>query len=243
MKADEYTSRFYRSWQKPSGLRSFRVRHGETDLQIFAEKHLDTLASDLVLKYRSQLEQTIKDFSPFLTSLKPVFFKSEFEIVNAMIQKSSLAGVGPMAGVAGAIAEFVGRGLTSYSREIIIENGGDIFMKTKRNRTLLVYAGEDSPFRDKIKIRLNGNGRELGVCTSSKKVGHSKSFGNSDAVVVIADSALTADVFATAVGNLVKTEENITLALDFLKGQADVRGGLIIIGDKIGAWGEIELVS
>ncbi len=243
MKADEYTSRFYRSWQKPADLQSFRIMHGETDLQIFAPKDLRRLASDLVLKHRAELEKTIRDVPSFLTSLKPVSFRSEFEIINVMIQNAVCAGVGPMAGVAGAIAEFVGRGLLKHTRETIVENGGDIFIKTGRDRTLLVYAGEDSPFRDKIKIRLRGNSREFGVCTSSKKVGHSKSFGNTDAVVVIADSAVTADVFATAIGNMVKTEEDINGALDFVKNNFDVRGGLIIIGCKLGVWGEIELLN
>ncbi len=243
MKADEYTHRFYRNWQRPSDLQSFRIQHGETDLQIFATKDLRRLASSLVLKYRDQIEQTINSFPTFRTSLKPVSFTSEFEMINAMIRNAGYAGVGPMAGVAGAIAEFVGLDLLSHTREIIIENGGDIFMKTGRDRTLLVYAGEDSPFSDKIKIRLAGNGKELGVCTSSKKVGHSKSFGNTDAVVLIADSAVTADAFATAVGNIVRTEEDIAGAMDFVKGNADVQGGLVIIGDKLGIWGEIELLN
>ncbi len=243
MKADEYTDRFYRNWQKPSDLQSFRIRYGETDLQIFAVEDLTPLASNLVLKYRRELEQTIRAFPSFLTSLKPVSFKSEFEMINTMIQNAALAGVGPMAGVAGAIAEFVGRGLLYRSRETIVENGGDIYMKTGRDRTLLIYAGENSPFRDKIKIRLSPGGGELGICTSSKKVGHSKSFGNTDAVVVIADSAVTADVFATAVGNKVRMEEDIAGAMEFVKDIAGVRGGLIIIGEKIGAWGEIELLN
>lgn len=47
-------------------------------------------------------------------------------IAEAMAASANLAGVGPMAAVAGAFAEFVGRDLMKVCAEVIVENGGDI---------------------------------------------------------------------------------------------------------------------
>jgi len=74
-----------------------------------------------------------------------------------MCLAAEAVGVGPMAAVAGAISQYVGRDLGNYSDEIIIENGGDIYMKNKTDKHILIYAG-NSPlsirllcsFREKI---------------------------------------------------------------------------------------------
>jgi ApbE superfamily uncharacterized protein (UPF0280 family) len=158
-----------------------------------------------------------------------------------MLDKSRLAGVGPMAGVAGAMAEFVGRGLLELSDEIIIENGGDVFIRSRTDRTVLVYAGEDSPFKNRVRLLLKGQEAPFGVCTSSRTIGHSKSFGNTDAVVVIASSAITADVFATAIGNCVKSPDDIDTAFDLVRSCSDITGALIMIEDRMAVSGEIRL--
>lgn len=199
-------------------------------------------ALSAAIKYRKQIEETIKKHPSFLKSLVPIELRYRYKIINTMLQKSTMAGVGPMAGVAGAVAEFVGLDLLPYAAELIIENGGDIFIRSKKDRTMLIYAGEESPFKDKIKIRLRGRDRPFGVCTSSGRVGHSISLGNTDATVIIARSTVTADVFATAVGNIVKNEYNLDEALEFGQACDELQGGLILIGKKMAVWGDIELV-
>jgi ApbE superfamily uncharacterized protein (UPF0280 family) len=242
MKESEYTQRFYRRWQKPPGLHFFSVHYGETDLAIYAAKDLSHEAYGLVKKYRNHIEDTIIKHPEFKTSLSPVNTSSPYSIINEMIEKATLTGIGPMAGVAGAIAEYVGKELLSSTDEIIIENGGDIFIRTLKDRTVLVYAGEDSPFKDRIKIKLRKKQDCIGVCTSSRSIGHSLSFGNTDAVVVIASSTITADCLATALGNVVKTKNDIEEALKFAESFKEIQGGLIIIDDIMAAFGEIELV-
>jgi ApbE superfamily uncharacterized protein (UPF0280 family) len=224
---------------------SLRICHGETDLQILIKTDLDLnklqgKISSLILKYRGQIDETIRKCPWFLHSLVPIELKSDYEIINEMIAKARVAGVGPMAGVAGAFAEFIGNDLLPIADELIIENGGDIFIKTIEDRNVLIYAGEHSPFKDKVKIKLHGQETPRGICTSSKQVGHSLSFGNTDATIIVAQSVITADVFATAIGNMVKSEEDIKGALSFVEECNDISGGLILIGDKIAAWGEIE---
>lgn len=224
---------------------SLRVCHGETDLQIFIKTDYKTHAiqekiGGLILKYREQIEETIRKCPQFLHSLVPIELKSDYEIINEMVSKSRVVGVGPMAGVAGAFAEFIGNDLLPLTDELIIENGGDIYIKTKMDRNVLIYAGEHSPFKDKVRIKLHGQVAPRGICTSSKQVGHSLSFGNTDATIIIAQSAITADVYATAIGNMVKSEDDINGTLSFAEECNDINGGLILIGDKIAAWGEIE---
>jgi ApbE superfamily uncharacterized protein (UPF0280 family) len=241
-----YRERFYRDWQHPDDLVSHTVRHGETDLHVFTKAEVPPRTfrrklDSLVLKYRAQLEETIENNSSFLHSLLPVDLRSPYPMIDAMVKKSREAGVGPMAGVAGAVAEFVGKGLLSLTDEIIVENGGDVFLKSGADRTVLLYAGEDSPFKDRLRIRLRGGGQPRGLATSSRTIGHSLSLGNTDATLIIADSAVTADVFATAVGNRVKRADDLQGAVEFALSFRSIKGGLILIGDRMAAFGEIEL--
>jgi ApbE superfamily uncharacterized protein (UPF0280 family) len=242
-RSSDYGERFYRKWQKPEGLTPFRIQQGETDLQIYAASNLSERAFRLTAQYRGQIEETIGQYPAFKSSLKPLHLTSSFPIVTDMIRESNLADVGPMAGVAGAIAEYVGNGLLPFSDEIIVENGGDVFMRTRSERVLHVYAGEKSPFKDKVFLKLKAREYPYAVCTSSAHIGHSLSFGNTDATVVIAQSAIRADVFATAIGNRTKSEDDIDSGLAVARDCGLLLGALIVIDDRIGAWGDIEFAQ
>jgi len=163
------------------------------------------------------------------------------KIVQEMIYSSRLANVGPMASVAGAIAESVSKDLIKFSRDIIIENGGDIYLYTSRERIIGIYAGK-SPFSLKIGILIEPKDSPIGICTSSGTVGHSLSFGKADAVSVISKSGALADASATAIGNIVRGEEDVEFALKMGREIKGILGILIICGDKIGLWGNIKLV-
>jgi ApbE superfamily uncharacterized protein (UPF0280 family) len=159
-----------------------------------------------------------------------------------MEEAAAKVNVGPMAAVAGAFAEIVGRELLRYSPEVIVENGGDIFIKTTKSRLIGVYAGEDSPLTGRVAIKIEPADTPLGVCTSSGTVGHSLSFGKSDAVVVLSHSASLADAAATAIGNLVKAETDIQQALDYARRVPGLVGVAVIMNDKMGVWGKINLI-
>ena len=81
------------------------------------------------------------------------------------------------------------------------------------------------------------------ICTSSGTVGHSLSFGLADAVVILSKDACLADATATAVGNLVRTPEDIERALKKVQAIKGISGALIIAGKSMGAWGQIKLVK
>src|SRR4030042_849982 len=120
--------RFYRHWIKDTGLVSFEVAVKQTDLYIRSRRNLRNKALDSVLKHRGSLETYIERHPLFLTTLDPYQAEAEAPaIVKEMARVSQLTSVGPMAAVAGAIAEAVGRDLLAFSPEVIVENGGDIF--------------------------------------------------------------------------------------------------------------------
>jgi len=240
MKSGDYKDRFYRKWQNPDDLVGFTISYKESNLNIFAKKDLSSIALSLLIKCRKPIEETIKHYPIFKNSLKPIKLKNKNPIIREMISTANIAGVGPMAGVAGAVAQCLGLALIKYSDEIIIENGGDIFIKSNKDRVFMVYAGEDSPFKNKLKIKLKGQNDPYGVCTSSKSIGHSLNFGNTDATVIIAKSAIIADIFATAISNMIKSDKDFEKAVDYAKNIDNIVGGLIILGKKASAWGNIE---
>lgn len=238
-----FKPRNYRQWVRNDDLIYFEASEKETDLGISAEKNLERQARQAILNYRSELERYIKRYPSFRSSLEPVEAGEDApEIVRAMAEAGERAVVGPMAAVAGAIAECVGRELLAFSGQVIVENGGDIFIKTTKPRTFGIFAGEDSPFTGKLAIELMPSEEGLGVCTSSGTVSHSLSFGKADAALIIADSGALADAMATAVANIIKTPDDIHRAIERAKSVDGVLGVLVVIGSKLGSWGEIKLV-
>jgi len=236
-----YEPRTYRHWIKGQDLISFNVVVKETDLYIRASTNLKRKALKLVLKYRNTLERYIERHPSFLTSLEPFSAADDApDIVKSMSESASKVGVGPMASVAGAIAEFVGNELLAFSPEIIIENGGDIFLKSLRKRLIGIYAGK-SPLSGKIGLEINGQDTPLGVCSSSGTVGHSLSYGKADAVIVLSKSATLADAAATAIGNLIVESSDIPKGIEFAKAIEGLLGIIIIKDDKMGLWGKVKI--
>ncbi len=235
--------RFYRAIMARSGLVSFRVVHKETDLYVQAPLDLSLKVSSWVIQARQAIELYIQSHPEFLSSRSPLAFDPFANpIIKQMLEAGIAARVGPMAAVAGAIAEFIGRNILEQTPgEVIVENGGDVFLTTKSPVTISIFAGP-SPLSNKIAVKLDPKGRCLGVCTSSGTVGHSLSLGRADAVTVIAHSAALADAMATSAANLVKKKSDIKLALKTIKDVKGVLGGVVIKGDRLGAVGQIEII-
>jgi len=230
-----YEPRHYRHWVKDGGLVSFN------DLSIRASSNLRRKAYKLVLKYRSMLEEYIKRNPAFLTSLDPITVGEDAPfIVREMARSTGRVGVGPMAAVAGAIAEFVGNDLLAFSPEIIVENGGDIFLKSLKKRMIGIYAGKSS-LTGRIGLEINGEDTPLGICTSSGTVGHSLSYGKADAVIVLSSSTTLADAAATAIGNLIVQHGDIPKGVEMAQGIEGLRGVIIIQDDEVGLWGQVKI--
>ncbi len=237
-----YQERTYRNLVATDKLTTFQVVVQETDLLVHAEKRLVEQTRELVLEHRGYVEAHIQAYPDFMSTLEPWYHEGPApNIISDMITAGAKAGVGPMAAIAGAIAENVGRGLLDYTDQVIVENGGDVFIKTSRPVTVGIFAGS-SPLSMQIGIQLNYANKSTAVCTSSGTLGHSLSLGKADAVCVVADSCALADAAATSIGNRVQSEADINAAIAAAQRIAQIAGIVIIAGEKIGVWGELEIV-
>lgn len=232
--------------------KSFKYK--ETILNIKSDVDVGDELIREVLFQRKQLEHYIQKNPYFYSSYEPIEVdKNAPEIVKKMAKAGMLCGVGPMAAVAGAISEFcVRRGIELGSKKILVENGGDICCyapedngeyndnddNTDNEFIIKIFSG-NSKISNKIGFRVKPAGI-LGICTSSASVGHSISFGESDAVTVFAKNTFVADAAATAIGNEVKGEiaESVEKGIEFAK-KLPVDGVMIIRGDYIGTYGEL----
>lgn len=242
-----YEPRTYRTQYREDDLEHFQVRLLETDLDIAVRKGLDlnklaAKALDCITACRKILDDFSLVSPDFFTTLEPYQPAGDVDpAIAEMCHAARLAGVGPMAAAAGLFAEKSGRLLSHYSKDVIVENGGDIWIKSSRIRKVAIFAG-NSPFSCRLAIEVKPYETPLGICTSSGTVGHSLSFGKADAAVILAPSAVLADAVATAMGNLVQTPADLEKAVDFALSVPGVSGALAIIGDKMAAKGRIKIV-
>ena len=239
----EYRERIYRNSIKVKDLVSFNVSVKETDLSISAERDLKREAEDIVLNIRYKIENYISMNPEFMSSLDPVP-DDPFAppIIKDMIENSRKAGVGPMASVAGAVAQYLGLELLEYTGQIIIENGGDIFLRVSRDVTVSIYAGE-SPLSNRVGIIIPKKKMPLGVCSSSGRIGHSLSLGISDVTCILSPSALLADSAATALGNRIHSKKDLQIIHETAESIEGITGGVAIVGDEMAVWGEVELTA
>lgn len=239
----EYRERRYRQQIQHQRLVSFKVAVQETDLMILADSDLSELAEEIIYKVRGPLEGYIASHPEFLRTLKPLpYDELAPPLVREMLAAAQMCGTGPMAAVAGAVAEQVGLALLRESREVVVENGGDCYVKVDSALQISIYAGR-SKLSNKVALKIYPEKTPLGVCTSSGTVGHSLSFGLADAVTVLSASAALADAAATMICNQVKSESSIPKAIAFAQKIEGVLGVVAIVGEKMGAWGDIELVQ
>lgn len=245
MKTNKYQKRFYRYWVSNKDLYQARVIVKETDLHILTDKPLDEVfIKERINSYRRNIEDYIAKDRRFLTALKPLAVElNAAPIVKKMVKAARHANVGPMAAIAGAVAEFLGRDLLKKRyKEVIIENGGDIFLVTRKIRKIGIYAGK-SKLCNKLYLKIKPQDTPLGICTSSGTIGHSLSFGLADAVTILSKNASLADAVATAVANRVKSPQDLQNAADFAKSIKGILGVIIIIKDHLISWGKVEFVK
>ncbi|MDR7866874.1 MAG: UPF0280 family protein [Sporomusaceae bacterium] len=247
MKSAAYEPRRYRDSLAGPGLRTFTVSHLESDLWVAvaadAPPGAEATALAAVLDARRKLEEYIATDREYLTALAPYEPAAGCPpLVRAMAAAAALAGTGPMAAVAGAVSAYVGHRLEELYglTEVIVENGGDIYLRSSVPRKIAIYAGA-SPLSNKLALVVPPTLSPLGICTSSGTVGHSLSFGKADAATVLAKDAATADAYATALGNRIQGPPDIDAALSWIAAQPEVLGAVVIAGDRVGAVGQVEL--
>jgi len=243
-----FEPRLYRNIMNHERFRFFNIIHKETDLWIgvshsdytikfteFCEKQLNY--------YRSILERYIIEYPEFQQSMNPLHIKTkDSQIIDLMFSASANANVGPMAAVAGAMCEIIGQNImTRYSpHELIIENGGDIFVNVADELLVQFYAGKNTNFRN-LALSIPGNTNYLGICTSSGMFGHSVSHGKADSVTVVCKSPALADAWATSLCNKINTKEDIEFIISKAKKCMGILSVIAVKDDKIGVFGQYPL--
>ena len=227
----------------PEGLERFSVSEGESDLDIAARTDLSREARRELVRQRAILAAYLHKHPNFHRALHPLPAEPDApEIVRVMSTASFMTRTGPMAAVAGAIAEMVGGHILSFSEEVIVENGGDIFLKMSRPATIGLYAG-DSPFSLRLGISVAPSRNPKGIATSSGTVGHSFSRGKADLVTIISSSASLSDGAATYFANHVSHPGDFSACESMLPDFPFIEGIVIITGKELFSWGQVQLVS
>lgn len=245
MKTNKYQRRFYRDRIKAKDLYLTRIAVKETDLQILTDKPIDeNFVRRRINKYRLDIEGYITKERRFLTALKPMEVELNAPlIVKQMAQAGKSADVGPMAAVAGAVAQCLGKDLLKQGiKEVIIENGGDIFLKIRRVRKVGIYTGRSKLWKA-LTLKIKPKDTPLGICSSSGTIGHSLSFGKADSVVILSRNTFLADAVATGVCNRLREKNDLPPALNYGRSINGVRGIVIIFKNNLASWGrDLEFV-
>ncbi len=244
-----YVERSYRSFPESAGF-AFAVKVEESDLWINilapGDESTDfkSLAHDRLLHYRAQLVAFLTRYPDWGISLNPVAgadYPFAPALLRQMMAAAEKAGVGPMAAVAGTLAEAVGIDLAAAATSVVVENGGDIFLAGKAEYRLAIFAGS-SPLSGRLGIRLTASRPfNCGVCTSSGRVGHSLSFGQADAVTIVAVNTALADAVATAMANKVSGRRDLAVVVEKALAIDGITGAVAVLGDDLSAGGKLEL--
>ncbi|MEM0241301.1 MAG: UPF0280 family protein [Candidatus Nezhaarchaeales archaeon] len=192
--------------------------------------------------HRECLENYVRRNLVFKYALSPIGAEDDAPlVVKRMVECSKIANVGPMASVAGVLADLaVEAALKSGARIILVENGGEIAVAGSGEFVIGIRAGSIIPFGLKVKPC----DLPIGIATSSGRYGHALSFGEADAVTVIADNAGLADAAATAICNATRGEDAIERGIERAMEIKEIRGVIIVVGDLIGIYGRLpELIE
>ena len=237
------SNRFYRSWIN-NNLKTFNISYKETDLLIRSTEKLPDLCLNTVIKLRNKLDKFIKHNPQFKKSLTPVSLPENTPSpILKMNQSAKVVNVGPMATVAGLFSETIGQVMLKKSDQVIVENGGDIYLSVEKDPVIGIYAGDKSPFTNKIGIKIAAENTPVGICTSAGTIGPSLSKGKADAVIVMSPETTLADAAATAIGNKVQTKSDINDAVKQGRNIKKITGIIVIKKDNIGMWGDLELIK
>ena len=194
---------------------------------------------EALLGSRKILEDYIQENPEFETTHLPYHASKDApELIRLMCREAGKVGVGPMAAVAGALAqESLKALLDAGAEEGVVDNGGDIALFIRKPVNIGIFAG-NSPISE-LAFEVTPRSKPFGICTSSGTVGHSFSYGRADAAVVVSSNVVLADAAATALGNRVTKEKDINRCFGFLEGLPEIEGALVIYHDRIALWGKL----
>ena len=244
----EYRERSYRSRFSNDERRWFCVKFLESDLWIgvdngsyHASMEADTYA--MLVELRRTMDAYLLMDPGYKAALVP--YEAGLEaptILKDMSRVSHRTGIGPMSAVAGAVALRVADFIKSKFnvKEVIVENGGDIYADANSDMDISVFAGQ-SPLSERVGLHIPAAAFPCGICTSSGTVGPSLSLGRADAVMIVCQDVLLADSYATAMANRIRTVNDLQPVIDQIRNIPAILGAIAIKDDRLALCGQYEL--
>lgn len=243
MKMD-YTERSYRSRFSDDGRRWFCVKFLESDLWIGVDSgsyraSMEDEVYSFLVDLRRQMDAYLLMDPQYKAALTPYDAGLEApDILKEMSRVSHKTGIGPMSAVAGAVAKHVADFLGT--KEVIVENGGDIYAKATSDMDISVFAGQ-SPLSEKVGLHIPAAAFPCGICTSSGTVGPSLSLGRADAMMIVCKDVLLADSYATAMANRIQSVNDLQLVIESIQSIPEILGALAVKDDRLAVTGQYEL--
>ncbi len=220
---------------------NFTLKYRHCSIAVSSDADVEKECRENLPLIYGEVENRVLSDAVFAESLIPVNGnENDTPIIKQMIEAGKKAGTGPMAAVAGSIAEALFRSVKTPFNTLIIENGGDIFASSREDLICGLYTG--SSF-DKFALKIKKSLLPCGISSSSAKIGHSLSFGKALLAVVISPSGALSDTFATALANSVQSEKDLENAVNFCAAGNRITGCAAIINDKIAFAGDIEFTE
>jgi len=215
-----------------------RFSYHDANFRICCDR-LDIVTAEIV-RQRGILEDYLRIHPEFQPALRPIeLLPHAPEVACLMAAAARRAGVGPMAAVAGAMAQLAGRAaLEAGAREVIVENGGDIYLVAQKPVTIGIFAGT-AQLADRLAFLVQPDETPLGICSSSSRMGRSMSLGDCDLATVVARDAALADAAVTQAANWVRSVEDIDSALNRTLAIDGVQGVLLVKNDRVGLIGRL----
>lgn len=243
-----FQPRSYRKKMEGNRFSCFHLEYHESDLWIGADPwsykvEMINFARKIITGLREDLVQYEIRNPGFFRSHAPIQPDNSMPgIIERMCREACKAGVGPMAGVAGAFSEYLGYALMEnfHTGELLIENGGDCFLQIAEPATVTIHAG-NSALSEKVGLIVPPDFSPVGICTSSGTVGHSFSYGKADAVTVSSRNIIFADAMATSVANRITDKSSIQCMLDEVSNCHEMVSLVLICEDRLGYLGEFEM--
>ena len=216
--------------------RSFDIQVQDMTLHIQAGTDFNEESRAAALSFWEQLHAYTIRNPDVRTSKRPIEVPTDApQIVREIVTAARRAGVGPMFSFQGAVTDHVGRFLAREVNEVTVNCEGDYFILGRRRQKLTVHRRVDG---SAIAVVVPASKTGVGVC-----MGSSSGRTSLDGLAVLAESCMLANAAAAGVHAIVPKEGGFHAALSYLQQVKGVLGGVVVLGERIGVAGAVEIAA
>jgi hypothetical protein len=218
--------------------KSFDIQVQDMTLHITAPEDYAEESRAAALGFWEQLQSYALRDPSFRQSKRPLqrVAADAPEVVREMVASATRAGVGPMFTFRGAVTDQVGRFLAGSLHEVTVACDGDYFIVTRKRMKLGVKRRGGPP----ITVAVEPSRRGVGVSTT---LGRGRGGVGPDGLAILADSCTLADAAAAGVQAILSKADGFHQALTYLGQVRGVQGGIVVVGERIGVAGGVEIAA